>query len=99
LSETENLDRGMWMNGETLEEFKNPGSEYCGAPFRAWNCKLDPDELRRQIRMMNRMGFGGFFMHSRVGLDTVYMSSDWMDNVRACIDETAKLGIKAWLFS
>ena len=33
-----------------VEQFKNPGSEFRGIPFWGWNAKLDPKELRRQIR-------------------------------------------------
>ena len=51
-------------------DFREPGAWHRGKPFWAWNGKLEPDELRRQIRLMQRMGLGGFFMHSRVGLDT-----------------------------
>ena len=34
----------------TPELFKNPGSEYRGTPFWAWNCELKKDELLRQLR-------------------------------------------------
>ncbi len=27
------------------ELFKNPGAEYRGAPFWAWNCRLEEKEL------------------------------------------------------
>jgi hypothetical protein len=81
-----------------LEKFENPGCEYRGAPFWAWNGKLDTEELRRQIRLMKEMGLGGFFMHSRVGLDTEYLSDEWFDCVKACIDEAEKLDMKAWLY-
>ncbi|MBN2711843.1 MAG: hypothetical protein JXR97_05320 [Planctomycetes bacterium] len=80
------------------KEFKSPGSQYRGKPFWAWNGKLEPEELRRQIRIMHRMGLGGFFMHSRVGLDTAYLSDDWFKCVDACIDEAEKLGMEAWLY-
>lgn len=80
------------------ENFKNPGNRYRGAPFWSWNGKLEPDELRRQIRVMQRMGLGGFFMHSRVGLDTAYLSEEWFECVGACVDEAGKLGMKAWLY-
>lgn len=80
------------------EQFKNPGTEYRGAPFWAWNGKLDPNEVRRQIRIMYKMGLGGFFMHSRVGLATKYLSKDWFDCVRACVDEAEKLNMRAWLY-
>ena len=86
------------MNSKLISEFKHPGSEYRGAPFWAWNGKLEPEELRRQIRVMHRMGLGGFFMHSRVGLATAYMSNEWMDCVKACVDEARKLNMRAWLY-
>lgn len=44
------------------------------------------------------MGLGGFFMHSRVGLATRYLSKDWFDCVRACVDEAEKLNMRAWLY-
>ena len=69
-----------------------------GAPFWAWNGKLEKDELIRQIHVMKDMGLGGFFMHSRVGLNTQYLSKEWFDCVKACIDEAEKLGMNAWLY-
>jgi hypothetical protein len=86
------------MNRKQIEAFKNPGNEYRGAPFWAWNGKLEPQELRRQIQVMHRMGLGGFFMHSRVGLDTAYLSKEWFECVDACVDEAKKLGMGAWLY-
>ena len=86
------------MKQVKLETFRAPGSEYRGAPFWAWNGKLDPRELRRQIRLMHRMGLGGFFMHSRVGLQTPYLSDEWFACIDACIDEARRLGMRAWLY-
>ncbi|MBP3384638.1 MAG: hypothetical protein J6M22_04135, partial [Firmicutes bacterium] len=56
--DVENLDR---------ELFENPTSEYRGAPFWAWNGKLDREELARQIRIFRKMGMGGFHIHVRTG--------------------------------
>lgn len=86
------------MIQELLKEFVYPSSVYRGKPFWAWNGKLDPDELRWQIRIMHRMGLGGFLMHSRVGLATEYLSEEWFECVGACIDEAKKLGMEAWLY-
>lgn len=86
------------INNQLVREFRNPSSKYRGAPFWAWNGKLDPKELCRQVRLMHRMGLGGFFMHSRVGLDTPYLSDEWFDCIRACIDEAEKLDMQAWLY-
>jgi hypothetical protein len=78
--------------------FANPPSAYRAAPFWAWNARIEPDECRRQIRLMREMGMGGFFMHSRVGLDTAYLSDEWFRCVDACVDEAEKLDMQAWLY-
>jgi len=81
-----------------LDEIKSPSSIYRGAPFWAWNGKLNPEELRWQIRIMKEMGLGGFFMHSRVGLDTEYLSEEWFECINACADEAKKLKMLAYLY-
>ena len=37
-------------------DFREPGAWHRGMPFWAWNGKLSPDELRRQIRLMKQHG-------------------------------------------
>ncbi len=86
------------MNDDLRQLFSQPPSEYRSAPFWAWNAAIEPEECRRQIRMMQRMGMGGFFMHSRVGLDTVYLSDAWFECIDACLDEAEKLDMQAWLY-
>ncbi len=78
--------------------FKDSESRFRGMPFWAWNGKLDPEILKGQIRAMKRMGLGGFFMHSRVGLATSYLSDEWFDCVRACVEEARRLGMLAWIY-
>ena len=86
------------MLKQVLKKVENPGAEFRGAPFWAWNGKLEEGELREQIRVMKKMGLGGFFMHARVGLNTPYLSDEWFKLVAACADEAKKLGMKAWLY-
>ena len=59
---------------ESLEKdlFENPTSEYRGAPFWAWNCKLDKSILAEQIEVFKKMGFGGFHIHPRTGMAEEY---------------------------
>ena len=42
------------------ELFEKPTAEYRGAPFWAWNNKLDREELLRQVDVLDEMGMGGF---------------------------------------
>ena len=78
--------------------FRNPTSEYRAAPFWAWNYKLDAEDLCWQIEQFKKMGFGGFFMHSRSGLDTEYLSKDFMDVVKKCVDKAQQEGMLACLY-
>ena len=86
------------MNNDIFAAFQNPAPMLRGVPFWSWNAELQPDELRRQIRLLKQMGFGGFFMHSRVGLDTPYLSERWFECVGACVDEAKKQDMLAWIY-
>ncbi len=86
------------MNDDLMKLFSQPPSEYRAAPFWAWNATIEPEECRRQIRLMHQMGMGGFFMHARVGLNTAYLSDAWFECVDACLDEADKLDMQAWLY-
>ena len=80
------------------EGFLDPPSLYRSAPFWSWNDRLTDEELVRQIQAFHEQGIGGFFMHSRVGLLTDYLSDEWMERVRTCVEEARRLDMKAWLY-
>ncbi|NLY61914.1 MAG: hypothetical protein GX054_10485 [Clostridiales bacterium] len=80
------------------KEFQNPSNKYRGKPFWSWNGLLEKDELLRQIHIMKEMGFGGYFMHSRAGLETEYLGEEWFELINACADEGEKLGMESWLY-
>ncbi len=86
------------MKQNWLSEFKKPGGAYRSKPFWAWNGKLEESELFRQISVMKRMGMGGFFVHSRTGLATPYLSNEWHKLVLACADEAKKHSMETWLY-
>ncbi|MEN6315080.1 MAG: glycosyl hydrolase [Clostridiaceae bacterium] len=77
---------------------KNPNKEYRAIPFWSWNDRLDPEFLRWQIREMDRAGLGGYFMHARGGLRTEYMGADWMNCIKACLEEGNSLGMSSWCY-
>ncbi|HHW45294.1 MAG TPA: glycoside hydrolase [Clostridiales bacterium] len=81
-----------------IQKIKNPDAIYRPAPFWSWNDKLDKEELKRQIDEMADKGWGGYFMHSRVGLVTEYLGEDWMECVKACAEQARKTGTFAWLY-
>lgn len=81
-----------------IKLFENPTSEYRGTPFWSWNCKLSPELLIEQIRYLKEMGFGGFHMHPRTGMVTRYLSDEFMDLVKTCVNQAEQEGLLAWLY-
>jgi len=81
-----------------ISDIKANAMEYGSIPFWSWNDKLEEGELRRQINIMHDLGMKGFFMHARGGLETEYLSEEWYDCIRACVDEAQKLGMEAWSY-
>ena len=81
-----------------MKLFKNPTSEYRGTPFWSWNCKLDKETLTEQIEYLKQMGFGGFHIHSRSGMATEYLSEDFFDLVKTCVEKAKSEDMLAWLY-
>ena len=82
----------------TEELFKNPTAEYRGTPFWAWNNLLTKEELCRQIDVFKEMGLGGFHMHVRTGLKNKYLSDEYMELVKACVEKAKGEEMLAWLY-
>ncbi len=80
------------------ELFRHPTAEYRGAPFWAWNCDLKEDLLAREIECMQKMGMGGFHMHTRCGMSVPYLSDAFMARIRFCVEEARKRHMLAWLY-
>ena len=83
---------------QLLEEFANPSAQWRAKPFWAWNGKLDKDELLRQVAVLDSMGFGGYFMHSRVGLQSEYLGDEWFELTNAVADFGKERGLENWLY-
>ena len=79
-------------------DFKNIDKKYRPIPFWSWNEKLDINETKRQIGLMDEAGIGGYFMHARGGLATEYMGEEWFDNVKASIEEGDTRGMHSWAY-
>jgi len=78
--------------------FIKPSSEYRGAPFWSWNCKLTNELLEKEIKDLKDMGFGGFHMHVRSGLQTPYLSDEFMGFIKFCQQKAEEEGMLAYLY-
>lgn len=79
-------------------KLKDPSPKYRPVPFWSWNDKLDINTLRYQIQEMKKVGMGGYFMHARGGLETEYLSEDWMAAIETGINEAEKEGMCSWAY-
>ena len=66
----------------TAEVFRNPGSEYRGAPFWAWNCRMNKENIDDTIDSLKDMGMGGGHIHCRTGMDHPYMGEEFLRLVK-----------------
>ncbi|WP_458122082.1 glycosyl hydrolase [Paenibacillus sp. Z6-24] len=81
-----------------FRQLHDPPAVYRAIPFWSWNDRLDPEEIRRQVREMKQAGLGGFIMHARAGLETPYLGEEWMDCIAAGIEEGQQLGMQVWCY-
>ena len=88
----------LYKQTDFEKAFTNPTSEYRGTPFWSWNSDLNEQELEAQIKIFNEMGFGGFHIHSRIGLNTRYLGSQFMKMVKHCNTVGKELGMLTWLY-
>lgn len=92
----------LYQNAPDVAElgslFRRPTAEYRGTPFWAWNNAVDQAQLLRQIDCLKEMGFGGFHIHSRTGMASVYLGPAFLQAVRACADKAANEGMLCWLY-
>lgn len=86
------------MKQEFDRQFACPDSRFRGAPFWAWNCKLDSARMTKQIEYFKEMGLGGFHMHCRTGMDTPYMSPEYLQVVKDCVNKAKEEKMFAWLY-
>ena len=80
------------------KQFNKPPALYRPAPFWCWNDKLDHDEMLRQQDELTDKGMGSYFLHTRVGLISKYLSEEWMQLVNNSAKKAQENGAYIWLY-
>lgn len=80
------------------ELFQNPTSEYRGAPFWAWNCQMTEDKITMIVDALQEMGMGGGHIHCRTGMNTPYLSQEFLDLVKEAHEKFKKRDMITWLY-
>jgi alpha-L-rhamnosidase len=81
-----------------IDYFRKPPAEFRPLPFWGLNDALEDRELRHQIKEMKRKGWGGFFIHPRYGMETPYLTSEYMNRIKTCVDEARRQGLEVWIY-
>jgi hypothetical protein len=80
------------------ELFQNPGNEYRGTPFWAWNTKITKTHIENTLSELKEMGMGGAHIHSRTGLDVPYLGEEFMDLVKYTHEYAKDKDMLTWLY-
>ena len=81
-----------------IDLFRQPTVHYRSIPFWSWNCRVTKELIDEQLPIFKQMGFGGVDIHPRSGLDTVYLSDDYMELIRYTVKKCKELGLLCWLY-
>ncbi len=75
------------------KQFTDPPRNYSISPYWSWVERIQPDEVRRQVRKMAEQKVYGAYVFGFDGLRTPWMSREWMEGMRAALEEGQKQGV------
>jgi len=76
---------GLWAQNPVI-----PMTAITGRPDRA--------AVTRMLEAYSEVGIEQFLIYPRSGLEIEYMSDEWMDFCRNCLEVADSLGMKVWLY-
>ena len=80
------------------QTFQFPPARFRGVPFWSWNCKVTTEKIDRQTEYFRQMGMGGVMIHPRTGMDTPYLSEEYMALVSRAEERLREKGMDCWLY-
>ena len=85
---------------QTRRNFEQAPIEFRPNPLWFWNdTKVEKDELVKQMKLHKEAGYGGLsILPFGRNFDPDYLSEDYFDVYRTCIEEAKKLGLKLWIY-
>lgn len=77
---------------------KLPSASCRSVPFWGWNARISEEGIDIELEEFHKQGLGGFFIHSREGLETPYLSDEWMQRVQYSVQQAKTLGLESWIY-
>lgn len=97
-SVTSHLKKPVYEQSMQYSQFLNPGVDYRSYPFYSINDSLTEEEITWQIHDFKQAGFGGFYLHSRLGLITEFLGDDWWKIMQAAVVAAQDSGLHAMFY-
>ena len=86
------------MMDQFMDAFRSPDASKRGTPFWAWNTRMTEENIDHIIDALEQMGMGGAYMHSRAGLDNVYLSREFFDLIKYTRQKFLEKGMYTCLY-
>ena len=80
------------------QTFSKPGPRFRGAPCWSWNTSVTGSLIMNQIDIFEKMGYGGFHIHPRLGMDAGYMDGEFLRLVRMAVEYGKQKGLSCFLY-
>ena len=82
------------------QNFENAPTEFRPNPLWFWNnTKVEKYELLKQMKSFKDAGYGGLsILPYGKNFDPDYLSEEYFDVYRTCIEEAEKLGLTLWIY-
>ncbi len=90
--------KGEYQETIDYSTFSNPPAQYRSHLFYSLNDELTAEEIKNQIDGFKTAGIGGFYLHSRVGLLTEYLSDEWWQAIDGAVDRANEIGLQAFFY-
>lgn len=86
------------FESDILTKFKDPSKEFRPAPLWAWNGDITKEYIDQALNELKEAGFGGAFIHPRPGMTTEYLSDEWFELWRYCVERGKELELDMWIY-
>jgi len=82
---------------DSRNDFLNPPARYRGVTLWMLNGKLTKEGLNEQLEAFHRGGWGAVIARTFPGLQTEYLSDEYMEMTQSLVKRADELGMRTWL--
>ena len=81
-----------------IDTFKNPPREFRPVSMWFWCDDMRKDEITFQLEEFKKQGMNDVFVNAVWGLGVEYLSDEYFEYVKYCVDECKRLGMNYWIY-